>query len=310
VGGRSDPHVATVTGELQRLAAEVVLFDPNEPGARLSYSAGGLCLRAGSVVTEFEPSAFKAVWWRRKPTVRQLETITFADREWQHALEGLPSLLHAARWVNPHHADNALRYKPAQLALATRLGLATPPTLISNDPHAVLEFVAGCGGSAIYKCLTWFIAPPRVLYTSVIDREVVERHAESIACAPGIYQPRIAKHYELRVTIVGDVPFAVRIDSQEYEDTQLDWRRNPLALQHRAVSLPPDVERALLALHHACELAYGAYDLIVTPQGEHIFLEVNSVGQWLWLEQATKLPIARAVALVLLGMPVPSDRLA
>ncbi len=32
-------------------------------------------------------------------------------------------------------------------------------------------------------------------------------------------------------------------------------------------------------------LAFGAVDLIVTPAGDHVFLEVNGNGQWLWLEE-------------------------
>jgi hypothetical protein len=37
-------------------------------------------------------------------------------------------------------------------------------------------------------------------------------------------------------------------------------------------------------------------DLRRTPSGEHVFLEVNTAGQWLFVEQATGQPIAQALA--------------
>lgn len=43
-------------------------------------------------------------------------------------------------------------------------------------------------------------------------------------------------------------------------------------------------------------LNFGCFDLIVTPDGEYVFLECNPNGQWLWVELATGLPIAEAIA--------------
>jgi hypothetical protein len=33
-------------------------------------------------------------------------------------------------------------------------------------------------------------------------------------------------------------------------------------------------------------ILFGAFDFIVTPEGEHVFLEVNASGQFLWVEEA------------------------
>ena len=56
-------------------------------------------------------------------------------------------------------------------------------------------------------------------------------------------------------------------------------------------------------------LNYGACDFIVTPEGRHVFLEVNPAGEFFWLEKHPGLPIAGALADVLLGLaprrPVP-----
>jgi beta-lactam-binding protein with PASTA domain len=56
-------------------------------------------------------------------------------------------------------------------------------------------------------------------------------------------------------------------------------------------------------------LAYGAFDLRRREDGEHVFLEVNPGGQWLYVEDATGLPITEAVAGLLCGARDHRDRI-
>jgi D-alanine-D-alanine ligase-like ATP-grasp enzyme len=51
----------------------------------------------------------------------------------------------------------------------------------------------------------------------------------------------------------------------------------------------------------ALGLNYGALDFIVTPEGRHVFLEVNPAGEFMWLMRYPGLPIAEALADVLAG---------
>ena len=51
----------------------------------------------------------------------------------------------------------------------------------------------------------------------------------------------------------------------------------------------------------ALGLVFGAVDLIRTPDGEHVFLEVNPAGEWGMLERDLGLPIADALAEALLA---------
>jgi pyruvate carboxylase len=53
-------------------------------------------------------------------------------------------------------------------------------------------------------------------------------------------------------------------------------------------------------------LRFGALDFLVTPEGEWVFLEVNPNGQRAFVEQATGLPIAAAIAGALSGRDVPA----
>ncbi len=100
--------------------------------------------------------------------------------------------------------------------------------------------------------------------------------------------------------IVESDVFAVRIESQSRPDTAVDWRRNQFDVPY---SVCDDLPRLLLGrlakFHRRAGLCYGAYDFIVTPGGDFVFLEVNPAGQWLWLESATRVPVAAAMAKLL-----------
>jgi glutathione synthase/RimK-type ligase-like ATP-grasp enzyme len=99
------------------------------------------------------------------------------------------------------------------------------------------------------------------------------------------------------VTIVGDTLFAARIHSQDDPRTATDWRDMSAEILFEPAVLPPDVERRCLDFVHSYGLTFGALDLIVTPQGDHVFLENNPVGQFLFVEQLVpELDMTGAVA--------------
>ena len=43
-------------------------------------------------------------------------------------------------------------------------------------------------------------------------------------------------------------------------------------------------------------LTFGGIDLVLTPDGDYVFLEVNPSGQWLWLDDKLTLGISDAIA--------------
>jgi hypothetical protein len=306
VGSREDPHVEAVVSRLRDGARAIVLDPWAEAASRVAYRYGEGSLDV--VVEDREDrvalSEVTAVWWRLKPSVAAFNerltdpvTAAFVQREWAHVLDPLDDLLACARWVNPRQVDRRVRHKPVQLDAALRAGFSIPPTLISNDSEAVTEFVRSTGDDAIYKSLDYFFRPPdRLLFTSLVTAEQTAASREQIRMAPGIFQRRLDKAYELRVTVVGDEAFPVRIDSQAHDSGKLDWRRAQSELDWVPCELPAEVHGRLRRVHRSLGLVYGAYDFIVTPEGDHVFLEVNPAGQWLWLERAIDLQISAALA--------------
>jgi glutathione synthase/RimK-type ligase-like ATP-grasp enzyme len=110
-----------------------------------------------------------------------------------------------------------------------------------------------------------------------------------------IFQEYIPAGVDLRVTIVGSQVFCGAIHSQA-GGYKADFRMEMDTSRIEPSSLPENVERCLLGLMKRLGLVYGAVDLRRTPSGEHVFLEVNTAGQWLFVEQATGQPIAQALA--------------
>jgi glutathione synthase/RimK-type ligase-like ATP-grasp enzyme len=63
-----------------------------------------------------------------------------------------------------------------------------------------------------------------------------------------------------------------------------------------AIEIPDDIEERLLELKRRLGLVYGAIDMRLTPQGDYVFFEINPGGQFMYIEAATGLAIAEAMA--------------
>ena len=91
------------------------------------------------------------------------------------------------------------------------------------------------------------------------------------------------KSYELKVTVVGTRFFSAKIDSQSRSETKIDWRHLPFEVDV-VLDLPAEIASIVRLFMKEFGLVYGAFDLMVTPDGRHVFLEVNPAGQYMWIE--------------------------
>jgi len=216
----------------------------------------------------------------------------YALREAAMLLSGTLELVSQRSFsVNPMHAVARAENKVVQLAIARELGFSVPPTLLSNDPGRIRAFLrAQARDGAIFKTfrpVTWESDDRlAMLYTSRVDEDALPEDA-LLRLAPAIFQGCVRKACELRVTCMGDELLAARLDSQSTADGRLDWRiAHASDLPVTAVELPAAVQARCRALLRRLGLVFGCIDLIVTPEGEHVFLEINQMGQFLWVEQA------------------------
>lgn len=304
---------AAVTRALEARGERVYRFDtdlfPTELQLTLDEDGGGQ-LRGPAGVLDLEE--LTAVWYRRSATGERIP----------HELDPqlrLPSVEESRRVVFGMMAalgvfqldalENVRRaeHKPLQLKLARALGMEVPRTLMTNEPEAVRAFAASCPDGVVTKMMASFAVygqqgEEQVVFTTPLSARELEE-LEGLDLCPMTFQERVPKALELRVTVVGSEVMAASIDSQAVPDAREDWRRQGVALidAWKPYTLPELVQAQVLGMMEALGLNYGAFDFIVTPEGRHVFLEVNPAGEFVWLTRSPGLPIAEALADVLSG---------
>lgn len=235
----------------------------------------------------------------RRPTAFELPAhLTGEERRWaaREARMGLGGVLAAhPRWLNHPHDIARAEYKPSQLAAAGSAGLSVPPTLITNEPAAAERFVREHDGAVVKPLGSGVLTEAgaaKLVYTNRVRAEEVDHTVSGTA---HLFQQQVDKAYEVRLTVVDKVYFAVRLDGAS-EAARLDWRTDYDSLSYTVVTVPDQVREAVSRLLARLRLRFGALDFVVTPQDEWMFLEINPNGQWAWLQDATGLPISAAIA--------------
>lgn len=309
-----DPHARAVAQRLEQWGEEYLWFDcarfPVDSEIHIGYERDGLArliLRADG--REYDLSALKAAWLRRLRVPAPLPEIrNELSRKWSAgvcnvALSRMWELV-PCRWMPALPAvEDYANNKLLQLAAAARLGWRVPRTVITNSPEDFLAFYEQCEGRMVTKLANGAGAKAQVFvgvlfpaHTQVVRRRDLADF-RSIRFAPMMLQEYVPKRVELRITVVGSQVFAAEIDSQSNPRSRDDWRAHDLDREmYRVYPLPPEVEALCVSLLRELHLCYGAFDVVVTPAGEYVFLEVNPNGQWLWIEDRTGLPIADAIA--------------
>jgi MvdC family ATP-grasp ribosomal peptide maturase len=309
--------VERVAEALARRGARTLRFDtdrfPEEVrlSAVLGPNGARHILRAGDA--EVEASEVRAVWARRIWPPRLSDELderfrAACVRESAAALEGFFDGLGGARWVNDPRSERAAENKLLQLRAARESGLDMPPTLLTNDAGRARAFYESEGGRVVAKLLRPLSVSmgdaPFFVYTSDVRAEDVEA-LDSLRHCPVLFQRKVEKRRELRVACVADRLFAGALDASGSARGRTDWRlAEPDECSWSRATLEPSLAARLKTLMRRLGLDYGAVDFIETPEGRHVFLEVNPGGEWGMLEHDLGLPISDAIADALLSAEV------
>ena len=308
-----------VTQAVERGGGRAIRFDTDRYPTEVRLSAyhgrdGDERLTLANDEGEFDLREVTAVWHRRLNFGAQIPTTLDGQLrraslgETRAAAQGTLASLKAFRVDAVQHIRHA-ENKQLQLQAARELGLETPRTLTTNDPSAVRAFAGSCEGGMVTKMLSSFAVyeggREMVVFTNRVRPEDLT-DLSGLRLCPMTFQEMIPKALELRVTVVGDRVMAASIDSQSSERAAHDWRRDGRRMiqDWRPYELPREVEEKILRLMDYFALNYGAIDIIVTPDGRHVFLEVNPAGEFFWLERYAGLPVSDALADILLGRSI------
>ncbi|ALF52318.1 carboxylate--amine ligase [Nostoc piscinale CENA21] len=253
-------------------------------------------------------SEVSAVWYRRMryghkiPNSMDKQYRDASIQECRVTVRGMIASLqgfHLDKMFNVDRANN----KQLQLQVAQKIGLLTPRTLTTNNPTAVKQFAQECPQGIVTKMLSSFAiydqqGRENVVFTTPVTADDLE-NMEGLRFCPMTFQENVPKALELRTTIVGHRVFTAAVDSQSLEGSTFDWRKEgkALAKNWQPYDLPEDIEKKLLTLMAEFSLNYGAIDIILTPDGRYVFLEINPVGEFFWMEiYSPYYPISQAIA--------------
>ena len=201
-------------------------------------------------------------------------------------------------------------HKPQQQRIARAVGLQTPRTLMTNDADAARAFVQSCPHGAVTKMLAAFAIydekhAEKVVFTTALTPEHLHK-LDGLRYCPMVFQERITKHRELRITVIGRRMFAAAVDSARTPGAEVDWRERGVTLINdwTPYELPPAIEASLHAYMDRIGMQYSAIDMIVEPDGRHVFLEANPAGEFHWLQACPPhFPFVDVLADVLTDQP-------
>jgi glutathione synthase/RimK-type ligase-like ATP-grasp enzyme len=187
-----------------------------------------------------------------------------------------------------------------QLKAAQSVDIRAPKTLITNNPRQLNDFYREMGGNIIAKMLTPLTVSMEgntpFVYTSRVGPEDLES-ADMLRFSPMAFQEYIEKEYELRIIYVDGQLFTGAVHSKSFSEEPVDWR----AADHKEFKwenfkVPTGFADKIRTFMKNVGLYFGALDVIVQPDGQYVFLEVNPTGEWGMLERDLNLPISQAIA--------------
>jgi glutathione synthase/RimK-type ligase-like ATP-grasp enzyme len=270
-------HVIDSEALGQRHTVELRLSHPLQSGARLVVDDVG---------------GFDRGWFRRlrnpapSPALH-IHDRPFAERESREfVLAMLSDVGGSCQWFNEPARAIAAENKYIQLARASRLGMRVPRTLMSSSRPAVLRFFDEVEADKIiykpFRVGDWSSSAGRIGRASVVSRTDIPSDRIMRAC-PGIFQERIDKAFEVRSLVLGAEAVSARLNSRHL----VDWREAGFAaLEPERYTLDRSIRGKCTALLGDLGLRMGAFDFIVTPQGETVFLEVNQQGEFVMMDLA------------------------
>ncbi|UOX91115.1 RimK domain-containing protein ATP-grasp [Amycolatopsis sp. FBCC-B4732] len=289
-----DQPMAAVRTQLERLGAPVRFLDQRQVLETTVQVDGGRTSRTVVTVAgrAFDLDRVQAAYVRPHDSTQLpgLRTRPPGSVEWRHAAE-VDQVLNAwtdrtgAYVLNRPEAAAGNASKPFQLRAIAGAGFAVPPTLVTNDPDRVADFLRE-HGDVIVKSASGV--------RSRVRRVRPEERFADVAACPTQFQRRVPGT-DVRVHVVGAEVFAVEVDSDadDYRYARVLGHRDPVLT---SIELPPEVTLRCFDLAKRLGLPVAGIDLRRTPDGEWYCFEVNPSPGFTYYESQTGQPIAAAVA--------------
>jgi glutathione synthase/RimK-type ligase-like ATP-grasp enzyme len=213
------------------------------------------------------------------------------------------SLVHC-NWIGNPLTGLRANSKILQKCIAQKVGFAIPRSIISNNYNELKLFLK--------DGIDYIVKPLKADSIQIDEDNQIVFYARKVTFsqldsmseigfqnAPNYIQEYIEKKYEIRLTMVGDKAFAAKIDSNSMLTGQgkEDWREGyDYGVKFTEMYADSLLVNKCKAFLKELELNFGCFDFIVDENENIFFLECNSNGQWLWIEEDTGMDISGAIA--------------
>jgi RimK family alpha-L-glutamate ligase len=200
---------------------------------------------------------------------------------------------HGVRCINSPRAIERTVDKSWASAVLAGAGLPTPRTIVCERYEGAMRAFERLGGDVVVKPLFGAMGSGIV---RVEDRDVAHRVFRALELERTVYYVQrtivTAGRRDLRALVVGgEIAGAM-------ERVNDSWRANiARGARPRAVTLSETERRLALAAAAAVEADIAGVDLLVTPGGESVVLEVNGIPGWQALQSVCEDDLTQRVVM-------------
>ena len=216
--------------------------------------------------------------------------------QWTAFIRNL-AIFEDATWINNPIATFQAENKLLQLVKAQNIGFLCPNTIVTNDNTISIieenDYIVKTIDTAVLRIEDneAFIYSNRIKGYEIKDYD--------LGIAPVVIQKYINPKIDIRVTVIGDTVYAVRI-LKDNRGINGDWRMMKDSVQFIPFELPEKTKRNCIEIVTSLGLSFGGIDLIESKD-DFYFIEVNPTGEWAWLVTTANLPIFEGICNYLEG---------
>ncbi len=285
--------------ELEKRGAKFIRINYNQLSEiQYAYSVndGGLKVIFNEDDEFFLPkSKIKSVFFRAPVFIRSNKTYLVEDqlkRSQSSAFVRNLIVFDKAKWINHPVSIYKSENKLYQLEIAKKYGLKIPVTYVANCFLENLDKNKSYAVKSLDTALFFDGKQEYFTYTSIMSGSELTK--SSLTDAPIILQDYIEDKIDIRATYIAGKVFPVTITNNG-KKIEGDWRKTPKEnLVYLPCKLPKELTETLVRYMGDLALNFGGIDLAFS-RGDYYFIEVNPTGEWGWLVNTAKFPIAETI---------------
>jgi glutathione synthase/RimK-type ligase-like ATP-grasp enzyme len=313
VSHSKDAHAIYVTEKAKSKGVNVILLDTGiyPQNGQISINLFETnCLKIKSCNTSVSSEDINGIWWRRPLGSKSKTELSKIDKymksEGEVIIRSLYDFTSNSNWISDPNSTRLACRKPVQLMIARNIGFKIPLSCISNLKEDILKFMDVLKkegkdlaikpvGSAFMELtnLNDTEKRDRVVFTKKVDPRLILDHIDMVENCPVIFQEAIKKDFDLRVTVIDNIVYTIKISIEGCKECDnLDWRNYAGKRVYEPYNLPDEISQLCVDFTKSVGLRFGCIDLAFSNDEGYTFFEINPQGQWLPSELQFGYPIA------------------